>query len=91
MTIAVRSVSKTYWRGRQSITALQNVFAIPLDYVRETLSSPTTLKVFLPFVDDASFLGRLTSRAEELINETGDDAAGQAALRDYLAVVRAAR
>ena len=39
----------------------------------------------------AEFLGRLTSRAEELINETGDDAAGQAALRDYLAVVRAAR
>ena len=25
MTIVVRSVSKTYWRGRQSITALQNV------------------------------------------------------------------
>jgi hypothetical protein len=39
----------------------------------------------------AEFLGRLTSRAEELINEAGDDAAGQAALRDYLAVVRAAR
>jgi hypothetical protein len=43
------------------ITALQNVFSIPLDYVRETLSSPTSLKIFLPFVDDASFLGRLTS------------------------------
>jgi Yip1 domain len=43
------------------ISAVQTVFAIPLDYVRETLSSPTTLKVFLPFVDDGTFLGRLSS------------------------------
>ncbi|HTR76777.1 MAG TPA: YIP1 family protein [Gemmatimonadaceae bacterium] len=41
------------------ISALQNVFAIPLDYVRETLSSPTSLLVFLPFIDNGSFLGRL--------------------------------
>lgn len=37
------------------------------------------------------FLGRLTSRAEVLINEAADDAEGQAALRSYLAVVRAAQ
>lgn len=37
------------------------------------------------------FLGRLTSRAEVLINEARDDAETQAALRAYLAVVRAAR
>jgi hypothetical protein len=37
------------------------------------------------------FLGRLTSRAEFLINEAGDDAEAQAALRSYLAVVRAAQ
>jgi len=43
------------------IAALQNVFAIPLDYVRETLSSPTSLQVLLPFIDDASFPGRLFS------------------------------
>jgi hypothetical protein len=43
------------------ITVLQNVFSIPLDYVRETLSSPTSLKVFVPFIEDASFLGRLLS------------------------------
>ena len=43
------------------ITALQTVFAIPLDYVRETLSSPTTLKVLAPFIDDATFAGRLLS------------------------------
>jgi hypothetical protein len=43
------------------ITALQQLFAIPLDFVRETLSSPTSLSVFFPFVADASFLGRLLS------------------------------
>ena len=37
------------------------------------------------------FLGRLTSRAEVLINEAGDDAEAQAALRSYLAAVRAAQ
>jgi len=43
------------------ITALQTVFSIPLDYVRETLTSPTTLKVLAPFIDDATFAGRLLS------------------------------
>jgi hypothetical protein len=43
------------------ISALQTAFSIPLDYVRETLSSPTTLGALLPFVDEASFLGRLLS------------------------------
>jgi hypothetical protein len=42
-----------------AITALQTLFSIPLDYVRETLSSPTTLKVLAPFIDDATFAGRL--------------------------------
>jgi hypothetical protein len=37
------------------------------------------------------FLGRLASRAEVLINEADGDADAQAALRAYLAVVRAAR
>ena len=41
------------------ITALQTIFAIPLDYVRETLSSPTSLSVLTPFIDESSFLGRL--------------------------------
>jgi hypothetical protein len=41
------------------VTALQTVFAMPLDYMRETLSSPTNLGVFLPFLDEMSFLGRL--------------------------------
>jgi Yip1 domain len=41
------------------ITVLQTVFALPLDYVRESLSSPTTLGVFVPFLDEKSFLSRL--------------------------------
>jgi Yip1-like protein len=38
------------------VTALQTLVVMPLDYVRETLSSPTTLG-FLP-LDDMSFVGR---------------------------------
>ena len=40
-------------------TALQTLFAIPLDFVRQSLSSPTTLLAVLPFIDEASFAGRL--------------------------------
>jgi hypothetical protein len=40
------------------ITVLQTLFAMPLDYVRETLTSPTTLGVFVPFLDENSFLSR---------------------------------
>lgn len=42
------------------IGALQNTFSRPLDYVRETISSPTSLSVLLPFIEEKSFLGRLT-------------------------------
>ena len=42
------------------IGALQNTFSRPLDYARETLSSPTSLSVLLPFIEEKSFLGRLT-------------------------------
>ena len=41
------------------ITVLQTVFAMPLDYMRASLSSPTNLGVFVPFLDEASFLARL--------------------------------
>ncbi|HUK32469.1 MAG TPA: YIP1 family protein, partial [Vicinamibacterales bacterium] len=41
------------------ITALQGLFAVPLDYARQSLSSPTTLAVFLPFLDENTFLARL--------------------------------
>ena len=43
------------------VTVLQTLFAVPLDYMRETLSSPTNLGVFVPFLDEASFLARLLS------------------------------
>ncbi len=40
------------------ITALQPLFTFPLDYVRESLSSPTSLAVFFPFLDESSFAQR---------------------------------
>jgi hypothetical protein len=41
------------------IISLQTAFALPLDYIRETMSSPTSLSVFAPFLDEASFPARL--------------------------------
>jgi Yip1-like protein len=41
------------------VIAVSQLFTLPLDYARETLSSPTNLGVFLPFLDDASFPARL--------------------------------
>ena len=41
------------------ITVLQTLFVAPLDYARETLTSPTTLGVFVPFLDEDSFAVKL--------------------------------
>ena len=41
------------------ITTVQTLFAMPLDYFRQSLSSPTTLGVLVPFLDENSFLARL--------------------------------
>jgi len=41
------------------VTALQQMFVLPLDYVRQSLSSPTSLAVFAPFLDDTSFIARV--------------------------------
>jgi Yip1-like protein len=41
------------------VIAVQQLFTLPLDYARETLTSPTNLTVFLPFLDEASFAARL--------------------------------
>lgn len=41
------------------LSALQVLFVTPLNYVRESMSSATSLAVFLPMVDDTSFLGML--------------------------------
>ena len=40
------------------ILALGALFVLPLDYARETMASPTTLSVFLPFLDEGSFAAR---------------------------------
>ena len=41
------------------IIAVQQLFTLPLDYARETMSSPTNLTVFLPFLEENSFPARL--------------------------------
>ncbi|MCX6550583.1 MAG: YIP1 family protein, partial [Acidobacteria bacterium] len=40
-------------------TVVQQLFVTPLNYVRETMSSATNLAVFLPMLDEGSFLARL--------------------------------
>jgi Yip1 domain len=42
----------------QFLAALGSLFIYPLDYVRESLSSPTSLAVFFPFLDEGSFFAR---------------------------------
>jgi hypothetical protein len=41
------------------ILAALSLFTTPLSYARESLSSATSLAVFLPFLDESSFLARL--------------------------------
>ena len=41
------------------VGAAQQLFVYPLDYARGSLSSPTNLGVFLPFLDDMTFSARL--------------------------------
>jgi len=41
------------------VITVQQLFTLPLDYARETLSSPTNLAVFTPFLDENSFPARL--------------------------------
>jgi hypothetical protein len=42
-----------------AVLAALSFFTTPLAYVRESLSSATNLAVFLPFLDDSSFLARM--------------------------------
>ena len=42
-----------------AVMACQQLVTIPLNYARESLSSPTNLTVFLPFLDESSFPARL--------------------------------
>jgi hypothetical protein len=41
------------------LIVLQQLFVLPLDYARQTLTSPTNLAVFLPFLDENTFVARL--------------------------------
>jgi hypothetical protein len=40
------------------IFSVQQFFVLPLDYVRESLTSPTALTVFVPFLEETSFVAR---------------------------------
>ena len=40
------------------IVSLAQIFGLPLAYMRETMSSTTSLAVFLPFLDESSFAAR---------------------------------
>jgi hypothetical protein len=41
------------------LLAAQTFFIYPMFYLKESMASPTSLAVFLPMLDDTSFLGRL--------------------------------
>ena len=44
--------------GSGVVLALRSLFSTPLDYARESLSSPTTLNAVLPFFEDNTFAAR---------------------------------
>jgi hypothetical protein len=41
------------------ISALAALFMFPIQYMKESLASPTNLSIFFPFLDEGSFLARL--------------------------------
>lgn len=41
-----------------AVTLLQQFFTIPVNYARESVSSPTNLGVFVPFLDEGSLVAR---------------------------------
>jgi hypothetical protein len=43
------------------LIALQQLFVTPLNYARESMSSATTLAVFLPMLDETNFIARFLS------------------------------
>ncbi len=48
------------WSPTPGVVSLaQQLFVYPLDYARGSLSSPTNLGVFLPFLDETTFPARL--------------------------------
>jgi hypothetical protein len=49
------------------ISTLGTLFLTPLNYFRESLSSATNLGVFMPFLSETSFLGRLVGMVDLLL------------------------
>jgi len=49
------------------IGVVQQVFAVPLNYLRESLSSPTNLSVFVPMLPEGSFVTRLLGTVDLFI------------------------
>lgn len=45
----------------QVLLVIQQMFVLPLNYVRETMASATTLAVFVPMLDETSFFARFLS------------------------------
>jgi len=50
-----------------AVSIVQQVFVTPLNYVRESMSSATNLAVFLPMLDEGSFLARLLGMVDLFI------------------------
>jgi len=42
-----------------AVSIIQQLFVFPLNYARESMSSATNLAVFLPMLDETSFLARM--------------------------------
>ncbi len=49
------------------VLAVLALFTTPLAYVRESMSGTTNLAVFLPFLDDSSFLARLLGSIDLIV------------------------
>ena len=45
----------------QVLLVIQQIFVLPLNYLRQTMASATTLAVFLPMLDETSFVARFLS------------------------------
>ena len=43
----------------QVLAAFQALFMYPIEYAKQSMSSPTSLMVFMPFLDEGTFLARL--------------------------------
>lgn len=42
-----------------AVTVVQQLFAVPFNYMRQSISSPTSLAVFAPFLEEGSFAARV--------------------------------